>query len=97
MKMNFSNCILVLALIGTARSFIVPASPFGDTVEYLRVLAAIKSGTVKIPNQNISGIPWVYTSQGLEFEKKLKQSEFFKFSFHKCQPLLVKQKILCRE
>ena len=79
MKMNFSNCILVLALIGPTRSFHVPAAPFGDTAEYLKVLAAIKSGTVKIPNQNISGILWVYTSQGLEFEKKLKQSEFLNF------------------
>jgi hypothetical protein len=76
MKMNFSNCILVLALIGIAQSSYPPTAPVGDTAEYLRVLAALKSGTVKMPNLNITGTPWTYTSQGLEFEKKLKQSEF---------------------
>ena len=76
MKVSFSTCILALALIGLAQSSDAPTAPVGDTAEYLRVLAALKSGTVKMPNLNITGTPWTYTSQGLEFEKKLKQSEF---------------------
>ena len=79
MKVKFSPCCLALALIGIAKSSYVPTAPVGDTAEYLRVLAAIKSGTVKLPSQNISGIPWVYTSQGLKFEEKLKQSKFLNF------------------
>ena len=79
MKVSFSTCILALALIGLAQSSDAPTAPVGDTAEYLKVLAAIKSGTVKFPNQNITGVPWVYSSQGLEFEKKLKQCKFLNF------------------
>ena len=79
MKVNFSTCILALALIGIAQSSYAPTGPVGDTAEYLRVLAALKLGTVKIPNQNITRAPWIYTSNGLEFEEKLKQSKFLNF------------------
>ena len=79
MKVKISTCCLALVLAGIAKSSYVPTAAAGDTAEYLRVLAGIKTGTVKLPSQNISGIPWVYTSQGLKFEEKLKQSKFLNF------------------
>ena len=77
MKLNsLTSFLAFLAISGLAKFASVPTASSSDTSEYLRVLAGIKSGTVKLPSQNMSAIPWVYTSQGLEFEEKLKQSKF---------------------
>jgi hypothetical protein len=86
MKLKISTCCLAfLALAGLAKSASVPNS--GDTSEYLRLLAGIKSGTVTLPGQNMSAIPWVYTSQGLKFEEKLKQSKRI-INFHPQVPTI---------
>ena len=79
MKLKISTCCLFLALVGLAKFASVPNS--GDTSEYLRLLAGIKSGTVTLPGQNMSAIPWVYTSQGLKFEEKLKVFKFYDNKF----------------
>jgi hypothetical protein len=90
MKVNFSTCLLALTFIGLAQSSYAPTAPVGDAAEYLRVLTALKSGTMKMPNLNITGTPWNYTSQGLEFKRKLKQSEFLDFILQ-VPNMLVKQ------
>ena len=70
-----TTCLLAfLAFAGLAMSAQMPKSLHGDTSEYLRLLAGIKSGNVTLTGQNMSAsIPWVYTSQGLKFEEKLKE------------------------
>ena len=88
MKLEISTCCLAfLALVGLAMSASVPHS--GDTSEYLRLLAGIKSGTVTLPGQNMSAlVPWVYTSQGLKFEEKLKQRKRV-INFHHQVPTIL--------
>ena len=77
MKLNSQTSFFAfLVIFGLAKSAAVPTALSSDTSEYLRVLAGIKAGTLKLPSQNMSSIPWVYSSQGLEFEEKLKQSMF---------------------
>ena len=82
MKLNVSTtcCLAFLGFAVLGMSASVPKS--GDTSEYLRLLAGIKSGNVTLPGQNVSAsIPWVYTSQGLKFEEKLKQRKMI-INFH---------------
>ena len=78
MKLNsLSSSLAFLAICALAKyAGSVPTAVSSDTSEYLRVLAGIKSGTLKLPSQNMSTVPWVYSSQGLEFEEKLKESKF---------------------
>jgi hypothetical protein len=68
-------------LLGLAQFSHPPTGPVADVGEYLRVLKALKSGTLKMPDLNVTAQPWNYTSQGLEFERKLKQSEFFRYFY----------------
>ena len=90
-KMKLSarkTCLLAfLAFVGLAMSAQMPNSLHGDTSEYLRLLAGIKSGNVTLTGQNVSAaIPWVYTSQGIKFQEKLKQGKMIiKFSLSRCQ------------
>jgi hypothetical protein len=80
MKVNFSACLLASISIGLAQSSHPPTAQVGDAAEYLRVLTALKSGTMKMPDLNVTGTAWNYTSPGLDFERKLKQSEFLDIS-----------------
>ena len=77
MKLNIlSNFVAFLAICSLAKSAgAEPSAVSPDTSEYLRVLAGLKMGTLKLPSQNISTVPWVYSSQGQEFEAKLKESK----------------------
>ena len=90
-KMKLSACttclLAFLAFAGLAMSAQMPNSLHGDTSEYLRLLAGIKSGNVTLTGQNVSAaIPWVYTSQGIKFQEKLKQGKMIiKFSLSRCQ------------
>ena len=92
MKLKISTCCLAfLALVGLGISASVPSS--GYTSEYLRLLAGIKSGNVTLPGQNMSAsIPWVYTSQGLKFEEKLKQRKRI-LNFHHQVPTISISKV----
>jgi hypothetical protein len=91
MKLNVCTtcCLAFLAFAGLGMSASVPKS--GDTSEYLRLLAGIKSGNVTLTGQNMSAsIPWVYTSQGLKFEEKLKQRKMIiKFSLSSANRLIL--------
>ena len=80
MKLTFSTCLWASILFGLAQSSHPPTGQVGDAAEYLRVLKALKSGTMKMPDLNVTGTPWNYTSPGLDFERKLKQSEFLDIS-----------------
>ena len=79
MKFIFTKCLWASILLGLAQ-FSYPPTDVGDVGEYLRVLKALKAGTMKMPDLNDTAQPWNYTSQGLEFERKLKQSEFLDIS-----------------
>ena len=78
MKLTFTKCLWAFILLGLAQ-FSYPPTDVGDVGEYLRVLKALKAGTMKMPDLNDTAQPWNYTSQGLKFERKLKQSEFFRY------------------
>ena len=90
MKLIFTKCFWTSILLGLAQFSYPPTGQVADAGEYLRVLKALKAGTMKMPDLNITGTPWNYTSQGLEFERKLKQSEFLDFILQ-VPNMLVKQ------
>ena len=81
MKLTFFTFLWASILFGLAQFSYPPTGQVADVVEYLRVLKALKSGTMKMPDSNVTALPWNYTSQGLEFERKLKQSEFFRYFY----------------
>jgi hypothetical protein len=75
MKFIFTKCLWASILFGLAQFSYPPTGQVSDVGEYHRVLKALKAGTMKMPDLNDTAQPWNYTSQGLEFGKKLKQSE----------------------
>ena len=86
----FCSAFLVFAALGLSAS--VPKS--GDTSEYLRILAGIKNGNVTVKGNMSASTPWVYTSQGLKFEEKLKERKIV-INFHYQVPtkILVRSKL----
>ena len=48
-----------------------------DTQEYLQVLADMKHGNYTSKGKKTMDKPWIYTSQGLEFEAKLKECKCY--------------------
>jgi hypothetical protein len=48
-----------------------------DTQEYLQVLADMKHGNYTSKGKKTMDKPWIYTSQGLEFEEKLKECKCY--------------------
>ena len=67
--LSFCSAFLLLSDLGMSAT----APKDGDTTEYLRLLADIKNGNVTFKGNKTASKPWVYTSQGLEFEAKLKE------------------------
>ena len=68
----FSVPFLLLSGLG----FCAVAPKSVDTLEYLKVLADIKNGNYTFKGKKTADKPWIYTSQGLEFEAKLKERKF---------------------
>ena len=81
MKLIFTKCLWASILFGLAQFSYPPTGQVADVGEYLRVLKALKAGTMKMPDLNVTGTPWNYTYPGLDFERKLKQSEFFRYFY----------------
>ena len=78
MKLIFTKCLWISILLGLAQFSYPPTGQVADVGKYLRVLKALKDGNVEMPDLNNTARPWNYTSQGLEFDRKLKESEFFR-------------------
>ena len=76
MKFIFTKCLWTSILLGLAQFSYPPTGQVADVGKYLRVLKALKDGNMEMPDLNNTARPWNYTSQGLEFERKLKESEF---------------------
>jgi hypothetical protein len=68
----FSVPFLLLSDLGLCA--VAPKSV--DTLEYLKVLANINNGNYTFKGKKTADKPWIYTSQGLEFEAKLKERKF---------------------
>ena len=92
MKLNILSSFVAFLAISSLAKFAdaVPGAVSPDTSEYLRVLAGLKMGTLTLPSQNVSTVPWVYSSQGQEFEAKLKENKLIQHL--NAKHLLVKQK-----
>ena len=92
MKLNILSSFVAFLAISSLAKFVdaEPEAVAPDTSEYLRVLAGLKMGTLTLPSKNVSTVPWVYTSQGQEFEAKLKESKLIQHL--NAKHLLVKQK-----
>jgi hypothetical protein len=67
--LSFSVAFLLFSDLGMCA--VAPKS--GDTLEYLKLLADIKNGNYTFKGNKTADKPWIYTSQGLEFEAKLKE------------------------
>jgi hypothetical protein len=92
MKLNILSSFVAFLAISSLAKFVdaEPGAVAPDTSEYLRVLAGLKMGTLTLPSKNVSTDPWVYTSQGQEFEAKLKESKLIQHL--NAKHLLVKRK-----
>jgi hypothetical protein len=64
-----------LLLSGLGFCAVAPKSV--DTQEYLQVLADMKHGNYTSKGKKTMDKPWIYTSQGLEFEAKLKERKCY--------------------
>jgi hypothetical protein len=67
--------ILMLSDLGSCASV--------DTQQYLKTLADMKHGNYSSKGKTTLDQPWVYTSQGSEFEERLKQC---KYHIHSLSP-----------
>jgi hypothetical protein len=67
--LSFCSAFLLLSALGLSTT----APKAGDTTEYLRLLAGIKYGNLTFKGNMSASKLWVYTSQGLKFEEKLKE------------------------
>ena len=69
----FSMPFLLLSGLG----FCAVAPKSVDTQEYLQVLADMKHGNYTSKGKKTMDKPWIYTSQALEFEAKLKECKCY--------------------
>ena len=64
-------------LLLSGLGFCASAPKSVDTQEYLQVLADMKHGNYTSKGKKTMDKPWIYTSQGLEFEAKLKECKCY--------------------
>ena len=57
-----------------------------DTQQYLNTLADMKAGNYSSKGKTTLDQPWVYTSQGSEFEERLKQCKYHNIFCHQMPP-----------
>ena len=88
-----SRLLAFFLVFGLAMPAQMPSPLPGDTSEYLRILSGLKAGNLTLKANNVSAsIPWTYNSQGIKFQKKLKEGKnIINFKLSKCQSARVSQ------